>query len=264
LNRTLIMLTATLALAAALAACGGDSKSDATPTAAVQPSPTRGAVTAPTSTPAGGTPAPQPQISINTPLGGASVRPPFKVDGAANVFEGALVVQVLGPDNKVLCERMVQATSGSGTAGAWETTMAFAPLKEGGAGTVRAFDRSAKDGSEENVVTRAIQITNEVAPIVITSPGCNAQVQAGGKLDVGGTASVFEAALSVDLRDSTGKVINTQHLTASAGAPDTGTWQATFDIAALPTGDYEILAYNTSARDGSVQNTFAIPIRITT
>jgi hypothetical protein len=50
--------TATLALAAALAACGGDSKSDATPTTAVQPSPTRGAVTAPTSTPAG-TPAPQ-------------------------------------------------------------------------------------------------------------------------------------------------------------------------------------------------------------
>jgi hypothetical protein len=266
LKRSLLILSLTAAFAAAVAACGGDdNKNDATPTVAVQPSPTRGAVNAPTSTPSGAqTPAAQPAIAINAPLGGQQVRPPFRVEGVADVFEAALVVQVVGPDGKVLCERAVQATSGSGTAGTWQTTMAFAPLKEGGAGTVRAFDRSAKDGSEENVVTRAIQITNEVAPIVITSPGCNAQVQAQTALEVSGTASVFEAALLVDLRDRAGAVIKTQQVMASAGAPDTGTWTTSFDLAALPTGDYEIVAYNTSARDGSVQNVFAIPVRVTT
>lgn len=265
MKRSLLILSLTAAITATVIGCGGDGKSDATPTAAVQPSPTKGAITAPTSTPSGPrTPAPEPAIAINQPLGGATVRPPFRINGAANVFEGALVVQVVGPDGKVLCERPVQATAGTGTAGTWETTMAFPPLVEGGAGTIRAFDRSARDGSEENVVTRAIQLTNEAAPIVITSPRCNAQVQAQTKLDVRGRASVFEAALIVELRDSTGKVIKAEPLTASAGAPEVGNWQTSFDLAALPTGDYEIVAYNTSARDGSIQNAFAIPVRVTT
>ena len=137
-------------------------------------------------------------------------------------------------------------------------------LKEGGPATIRAFDRSAKDGSEENVVTRGIQLTAEAAPIVITSPGCNAQVQAQSKLDVKGSASVFEATLLVDLRDSTGKVIKTESVKASASAPETGTWQTSFDLGSLPTGDYEIVAYSKSARDGSAQNVFGVPIRITT
>jgi immunoglobulin-like protein involved in spore germination len=222
-------------------------------------------VQTPTSTPAAPrTPQPEPKIAIEQPLSGSSVRPPFRIAGAADVFEGALVVQVQDASGKVLCERPVQATSGTGTPGHWETTMSFAPPKDAGPGTIRAFSRSAADGSEQNIVTRGIQISNEAAPVIITSPVCGAQVQALSKLDVKGTASVFEAALVAELRDSSGKVLKTENITASIGAPDTGTWQTTFDLASLPTGDYEVVAYHKSARDGSVQDLFSIPFRIAT
>ena len=48
------------------------------------------------------------------------------------------------------------------------------------------------------------------------------QVQAQTKIEVKGTASVFEATLLVELRDGLGSVCKTEPVTAHAGEPETG------------------------------------------
>jgi len=83
-------------------------------------------------------------------------------------------------------------------------------------------------------------------------------------LDVAGVAQVFEAALTVELRDAQGAVVRQSQVTAAEAGPTQTRWQTSFDLAAIPTGAYEIVAYSLSAENGSPVNVFAIPIRIST
>lgn len=75
-------------------------------------------------------------------------------------------------------------------------------------------------------------------------------VPEGGTIDseFGGTASVFEATVSWQLRQGD-RAVQEGFSTASIGAPGRGTWSATADV---PPGDYELWAYESSAQDGSV------------
>lgn len=66
-------------------------------------------------------------------------------------------------------------------------------------------------------------------------------------LTVTGTASVFEATVSVEVRRGTALMARTI-ATASVGAPRRGDWKATMTV--LP-GDYVVSAYEASAKDGA-------------
>lgn len=66
--------------------------------------------------------------------------------------------------------------------------------------------------------------------------------------DFGGTATVFEATVSWQLR-SGGRVVQEGFSTATEGAPGRGTWEGQLDA---PPGSYELWAYESSAEDGSV------------
>jgi hypothetical protein len=240
------------ALALSFAACASDAESPEQPTRApASPSPAASATAAATAEPG--------NITIDT----AGDRIPLTVSGTANVFEAVLFVQVIAGD-EVVCDRRVMASAGTGTRGDWQTTLAFPPPRAQSVVTVRAYSRSPRDGAEENAVTRDVTLSDASPPIVIESPLCNADVQALGTLDVSGTAMVFEATLQVELVDADGAVVQSNVVTASAGAPETGTWTTTFDLAGVPTGAYEVIAYEESAADGSRQHEFAVPVRITT
>jgi hypothetical protein len=75
-------------------------------------------------------------------------------------------------------------------------------------------------------------------------------VPEGGAVDggFGGSATVFEATVSWQLRSRDG-VVEEGFSTASIGAPERGEWTAT---TTAPPGDYELWAFETSAKDGSV------------
>jgi hypothetical protein len=201
-------------------------------------------------------------ITIDQPPDGAAVTVPLALSGTADVFEAALSVAVSDASG-VLCERRLQATSGTGTRGTWTATMAFSPPVQRESITVRAFSVSPKDGSEINAVTRRLQLAPDVPGIVIAQPRCGADVPGGASLAVSGTASVFEAALAVELRTSSGTVVAAMHVTADAGAPATGSWSTRLDLNGIAAGTYELVAYSGSARDGTPENVFSIPIRIT-
>jgi hypothetical protein len=70
---------------------------------------------------------------------------------------------------------------------------------------------------------------------------------AGSRLTVAGTASVFEATVSIEVRRGADVVARTT-ATASVGAPGRGDWTATMSV---PPGDYVVAAYEASEKDGS-------------
>ena len=86
----------------------------------------------------------------------------------------------------------------------------------------------------------------------ITEPsypeGGTAVVPAGRPLKISGEATVFEANVQWQLSDATGRVVDQGFVTASAGAPNRGT----FDISVtIPdAGEYVLKAFAVSMKDG--------------
>ena len=66
--------------------------------------------------------------------------------------------------------------------------------------------------------------------------------------EFGGTATVFEATVSWQLRQGA-DLVEEGFSTATEGGPGRGTWTATADV---PPGDYELWAFESSAEDGRV------------
>jgi len=83
------------------------------------------------------------------------VHSPFHVSGSADTFEAVFRVQLRDGSGRVLLDQQVQATSGTGTRGSFDTVLT---TQARGALTLVAFERSAKDGSPVNTVTVQISV----------------------------------------------------------------------------------------------------------
>jgi Immunoglobulin-like domain of bacterial spore germination len=94
-------------------------------------------------------------------------------------------------------------------------------------------------------------------PILIETPASGADVPSS--ITVNGTASVFEATLVVELRQS-GKVVRHQTVTASEGAPGRGTFSVA--LTAPKTGPATVVAFAPSAADGSPQHEQDVPVTV--
>jgi hypothetical protein len=93
-------------------------------------------------------------------------------------------------------------------------------------------------------------------PILVEAPAANATVP--GTFTVSGSASVFEATLVVQVvRD--GEVLEKKSVTASAGAPDRGTFSTSVHATA---GDATVEVFAPSAEDGSAQHEVDVPVTI--
>ena len=244
-----VTLVATVCLSLVTACASGGGSASPSPSATVTPAPTP-------------TPESTPVISIDRPEDGQPLSVPVTMSGTANTFEAALTVDALDEAGDQLCVRHIMATSGSGTAGKWETTLAFPPQDTDMPVTLRAYELSSKDGSKVNLVDRKVTISPERPPIVITTPVCGDMVAPGGTLAVTGTAFVFEAALTVELRDASGAAVVTQNVTAESGGEESA-WRAFLAIPAnLAVGMYDLVAFDFSAKDGSIQDEFSVQVLV--
>jgi Immunoglobulin-like domain of bacterial spore germination/Sporulation and spore germination len=95
------------------------------------------------------------------------------------------------------------------------------------------------------------------APIVVDAPGAGASVSSPFR--VTGSASVFEATLVVRAMRG-GRVVEKQTVTASEGAPGTGTFEAT--VHASP-GPLQLQVFSPSAVDGSPQHEVDVDVTVT-
>lgn len=98
-----------------------------------------------------------PQILVESPLPGDTVRSPIHLRGTANVFEANVSLDIRGANGKLLKQTYTTATSGTGTRGTFDTELAL-PDREG-AVTVVAYESSAKDGSYLHVVEVPLELS---------------------------------------------------------------------------------------------------------
>lgn len=105
------------------------------------------------------------------------------------------------------------------------------------------------DGAElvPGPVSRSPQV-DVLAPVWVVDPQDGASV--GRPLRIFGAATVFEATVSWEVLQD-GSVVRSGFSTATIGAPARGTWSAV--VRRLPPGTYDVVAYETSMKDGSRQ-----------
>lgn len=91
-----------------------------------------------------------PQILVESPLPGDTVRSPVRLRGTANVFEATVSIDVRDANDRLLKRTFTTASSGSGTRGTFDTEILL-PDREGPVSVV-AYESSAKDGTPLHVV----------------------------------------------------------------------------------------------------------------
>nr|RZI37285.1 hypothetical protein BJQ95_00275 [Cryobacterium sp. SO1] len=187
---------------------------------------------------------------------------PVTARGTAATVEAALVIDLLDEAGQTLCVRHLTATSGSGTPGTWQSDLAFPPPENEEEVTLRAYQLSAEDGSETNVLERSLTLTPERPPIIITTPACGASVAPGGTLEVTGRAMVPEAQFTLELRDPAGAAVLTQQVLAASGT-DESDFSSTLSVpAGLAGGFYDLVGFDNSLKDGSVQYEFPVQLLV--
>jgi hypothetical protein len=95
------------------------------------------------------------------------------------------------------------------------------------------------------------------APIFVATPKRDSTVSS--PVTVSGTALVFEATFALEVRSGS-TVLEHDTITASAGAPDRGSFSKTLDLAP---GDYQLVLFEPSAQDGSPLHTTTVDITVT-
>ena len=105
------------------------------------------------------------------------------------------------------------------------------------------------DGTElvPGPLARSPQV-DVLAPVWVIDPQQGDSV--GRPLRISGAATVFEATVSWEVLRN-GGVVRSGFSTATIGAPGRGTWSAV--VRRLPPGTYDVVAWETSMKDGSRQ-----------
>jgi sporulation and spore germination protein/immunoglobulin-like protein involved in spore germination len=110
-------------------------------------------------------------------------------------------------------------------------------------------------GSQSEPLTR--DAVADLTPLILVEhPAIGETVTS--PITVSGTASVFEATLRVRLEGPDGESLWEDTVTASEGAPSRGPFAV--EIPFVATGPGKIVAFSPSAKDGSAQHTFEVPI----
>jgi hypothetical protein len=90
-----------------------------------------------------------PAIFVDRPAYGAALSNPGDVRGSADVFEATFRVAILDGSGASIADRQVTASCGTGCRGTFAVSLPYTVTKAQW-GTLRVYDRSAKDGTPEN------------------------------------------------------------------------------------------------------------------
>ena len=92
-----------------------------------------------------------PPILVAEPQPGDAIASPVRVHGNADTFEATFQLEVVDGAGKVVAQKTVTATSGSGERGSFDVTVSFASAASG-EGKIVAYEASAENGQRIHVV----------------------------------------------------------------------------------------------------------------
>lgn len=166
--------------------------------------------------------------------------------------DGTAVRDVTREGTTAVVDLSAQArTSGGGSAFAAASVQQLVHVVTAADPSVRAV-RLTIEGEPARDLWGAVDASEPVrrAPAIEALGPVWLDVEEGAILtgEFGGTAAVFEATVSWQLRQGN-RVVQEGFSTATEGAPGRGSWTGELDA---PPGDYELWAYESSAEDGSV------------
>jgi germination protein M len=99
-----------------------------------------------------------PAIFVERPAWGGSLASRGRVTGIANVFEAQFRVRLLAANGRVLTDRPVTASCGTGCWGSFDVTLTYR-IATAQWGTLRVYDRSERDGSLIDVRDYPVRLT---------------------------------------------------------------------------------------------------------
>jgi hypothetical protein len=99
-----------------------------------------------------------PAIFVDRPAYGAALTTPGEVSGNADVFEATFRVSILDASGTSIVDQQAMATCGTGCRGTFGVSLHYTVAKAQW-GTLRVYDRSAKDGTPENTRDYPVWLT---------------------------------------------------------------------------------------------------------
>jgi len=226
------------------------------PTLALTPGPTAAPTAAPTPSA-----RPVPVYVLGRTRAGPRLYREFRISAAADPVEGAVAGLALAPQDPDYRSPWLGLPGRVSRAGTTATvTFGRPPALADASGelavqqvvyTVTAADpqiravRVVAPGLPAGAAVGRAAQSRVLAPVWLLDPVDGGT--AGSRLSVSGTASVFEAAVGIEVR-SGAEVLARTTATASASAPGRGNWAATLSV---PPGRYVVAAFALSAKDGA-------------
>ena len=122
-----------------------------------------------------------------------------------------------------------------------------------------AVDAIGGEGVQARGVTRS-DFTDVLPAILVEAPIAN--TFAVSPLIVTGSASVFEANVSLRLEDEDGKTLAEAFATALEGAPGRGAFETKIEFEVTKPTNGVLVAFEGSAADGSETNVVRVPLRL--
>lgn len=99
-----------------------------------------------------------PAIWVDRPAYGAAIGNPAHITGSADVFEATFRISILDGSGKVIADKQVMATCGTGCRGTFDVTIAY-NVSKAQYGTLRVYNPSAKDGTPEDIRDYRVWLT---------------------------------------------------------------------------------------------------------
>lgn len=112
----------------------------------------------------------------------------------------------------------------------------------------------------EHPISRADYEEWQAPPILVESPAIGDTVTS--PMRIWGTSNVFEATSQFRIVDGAGRTLIEQHVTATSGTGERGSFDVTIPFEAEPGSDITLIAFEYSAKDGSMVNIVRIPLKV--
>ncbi|MCZ7544360.1 MAG: YbaY family lipoprotein [Anaerolineae bacterium] len=215
----------------------------------------------------GGVIQPDATVTITSPEADAALdlTGPVRVTGeSAGTLEGTVFVRAMDSAGVVLDEARASVVESTAESWTWEVELALTTAAPGARGVLFAYAVSAEGAglAASDAVSILFGADDESPYVTITSPMPYATLSLEGGVVVEGRGrGLFEGNVVVQAVDSNGNVLAQAPTTIDA--PDAGTggaggWQITLPVTETRRG--KIIAFSTSARDGSVVTSAAVDV----